>query len=183
LTPVVAATHHRWFRLFRVGRSATDGLQQLAENGGVPVLVAELEANRKVGDVAVVGSAPIGPGASATAAITAGRWKNRISLAGMLICTNDGFAGVSSMRLPHRTGQTRTVYARAYDAGTEINTEAYADLVPPCGNLGGTGVSDPALAQNGVVRPHRGIIGGADLDPEVHGWHGRVVKVTITRTG
>lgn len=183
VTPVVAATHRPWFRLFRVGRPATDGVQQLAENGGVPVLVAELEANRRVGDVEVVGSAPIAPGASAMADITANHRWDRLSLAGMLICTNDGFAGLSSVRLPRWTGQSRVIYARAYDAGTEINTEDYDDLVPPCDGLGQTGMSDPALAQNGVVRRHRGIKGGSDLDPEVHGWHGPVIKVTITRSG
>lgn len=47
----------------------------------------------------------------------------------------------------------------------------------------GTGMSDPALAEGGVIHHHSGIEGGADLLPSVHGWTDPVTLVTITRTG
>ena len=181
LTPTVAATHERWFQLFRPGHPASNGVQQLAENGGVPVLVGELGANEKVGDVAVIGAAPIAPGDSASALITSSSSNRRLSLAGMLICTNDGFAGLSSIRLPGAYGREKVVHGRAYDAGTEMNTEVYADLVVPCDGLGQTFDTNPLLAENGVVHRHAGIQGGADLVPAVHGWDDPVVKVTIER--
>ena len=78
-----------------------------------------------------------------------------LSAAFMLICTNDGFSGVDSLMLP-ASGST-TVETNAYDAGSEQNTEDFADIVPPCqGLIGvesddeGTGVSNPALAEGGV---------------------------------
>lgn len=179
MTPYVVATHSRWTRVFKPGRRASDGLQQLAENGGVPVLVDELIGKRGVGDVQVAGAAPIAPGASVEASVSASWFKNRLSLAGMLICSNDGFGGLNGVRLPHHG--TKTFYGKAYDAGTEKNTEAYADLVPPCDKLGETGKTDPELAQNGKIRRHRGIKGGADLSPDIHGWHGPVIKVTVER--
>ena len=74
-----------------------------------------------------------------------------------------------------------THYGKAYDAGTEKNTESYADLVPPCDDSGETGESNPALTEGGVVMRHAGIQGGADLDPAIHGWRGPVVKVTISK--
>jgi len=109
--------------------------------------------------------------------------ESRFSLASMLICTNDGFAGLDSRKLPTHPGQTRTYMVRALDAGTEINTELLADLVPApfCGGDGvGTGESNPELAENGVIRRHRTISGVGDLDSSFD-WRGNVVKVTITR--
>ncbi len=183
LTPTVLATHARWQGIFDEGVAASNGVQQLAENGGVPVLAAELEDAHGVGTVAVVGSAPILPGMSATVDVVVADRYRRASLAGMLVCTNDGFGGVDSLRLPRWVGDSTVQYGAAYDAGTEINTEAYIDLVPPCDGMGGATGSNTDLAENGVVHGHAGIMGGADLDPDVHGWDGPVIKVTIERTG
>ncbi len=181
LTPTVAATHDASFRLFRNGHAASNGIQQLAENGGVPVLADELAANGAVSQVAVLGDAPIAPGGYASGIITTDAAHRRLSVGAMLICTNDGFAGKSSVVLPAQLGAVRTVYANSYDAGTEINTESYADLVPPCDGLGGSGMSDPALAEDGVVHPHPGIAGGADLTDADHGWDDPVLRITVER--
>jgi len=97
----------------------------------------------------------------------------------MLICTNDGFGAIDSLQL-NANGKTKVVYGFAYDAGTEINSEAYADLVPPCD---GMGAGTEGLAEGGVVHPHAGIQGGANLDPVVHGWEGPVIMVTIEPIG
>ncbi len=176
LTPLVVATHSKSTRIFRKGHEASAGLQSLAENGGVPDLVAELSANPGVGDVAVAGSGPIAPGETVYTEVVSTPGARRLSVAGMLICTNDGFGAINSVKLRART---QVVYGSAYDAGTEINTENYKDLVKPCDNMGQSGTSNPELAEDGVVRRHRGIKGGASLDPAIHGWHGPVIKVTI----
>ena len=130
-TPTVVATHDSRSRIFRTGRPASAGVQALAENGGVPILVDELTGAAGVHDVQVAGDAPIGPGESVQTIVTADRGIRRLSAAAMLICTNDGFAGVSKLTLPRVYGEVRAVYGIAYDAGTEKNTESYADLVPP----------------------------------------------------
>jgi hypothetical protein len=79
----------------------------------------------------------------------------------------------------------------AYEAGTEATTEDFADMIPPCQALigvssgePGTGVSDPALAQNDVIRHHPGIT-GRDLVPAIHGWDTNppVARNTVTATG
>ena len=56
-------------------------------------------------------------------------------------------------------GAERTYYGVAWDAGTEINTEDFADLVPPCQALNGvssddegTGASNPALEETGMMK-------------------------------
>ena len=185
LTPFVVAAHSGSTAIFNAGSSASAGLQSLAENGGVPDLVAELSGNSAVGDVSVAAPSPVGPfgpGESVSTYITSTPGARKLSVAGMLICTNDGFGAINSVQL-NANGKTQTVYGQAYDAGTEINTENYDDLVPPCDGNGQTGSSDPTLAENGAVHHHAGIQGGADLSPGVHGWTNPVIRVTIEPVG
>lgn len=192
-TPPILATHNRRTKIFATAENASEGIQALAENGNGEPLVAALNSDVNVHDV-VTGSAPLvpdsNPGAtgfasSETFIITARGNARFLSMATMLICTNDGFTGVNSVRLPSRT---KTVYAVAYDASTEQNTEDFADIVPPCQGLigissddAGTGASNPMLAQDGFVIPHSGIHGGFDLQPVVHDWADPVAKIVIER--
>ncbi|MFQ5553185.1 MAG: CHRD domain-containing protein, partial [Thermoplasmata archaeon] len=116
-----------------------------------------------------------------------------LSVATMLICTNDGFTGLDALKLPKKVGDTVTAFTMGYDAGTEINTEDFADMVPPCPPLTGvtstdpgTGTSDPALAEGGVIMHHPGIdgvgVGGlSDLSVGLHGWTDPVAKIEVTR--
>ncbi|MFQ5473441.1 MAG: spondin domain-containing protein, partial [Dehalococcoidia bacterium] len=99
--------------------------------------------------------------------------------------TNDGFVGIDSLAL-QATG-SQTVDKNAYDAGTETNTEDFADIVPPCQGLigvssddDGTGASNPDLAEGGVISAHAGVQGGADLTVADHGWTDPIARVTIT---
>jgi len=158
-------------------------VQAAAENGGVPVLAAELAvAMDETGNgVSGVGAeAPIAPGE--TAEFSFSTKEDAFSLVSMLICTNDGFAGIDSAQLPGRSGASKTINVRAFDAGTEINTENRADFVPAafCGDDGGTGESNPALAEGWVVTPHRTLRQVGDIGTEFD-WVGPVARVTITR--
>jgi hypothetical protein len=192
LTPPAAATHGPRFSPFRVGQPASEGVQQIAENGNLAPYTDALAANPSVYDwtvaIADPDLPPIAPGHSVTFTLEAPT-NARFSFVSMLICTNDGFTGVNGAHLPRHIGNSMTLYGRAYDAGTEINTERWADLVPPCaqltgfGDQGGSGMSNPDLAEHGVVKPHRGIKGVADLVPAVHGWRGPVSKIEVTRIG
>jgi Spondin_N len=201
LTPAVAATHRGGDELFRVGDAASFGLKEIAENGNNAPMLSRLASERDVSDFLEAPGGPLVPagspgdamfGQSTTFTITADRGARRLSLASMLICTNDGFTGVNSLTLPSKVGESVTVETMAYDAGTEANTEDFADMVPPCQALigvstgePGTGQSDPALAQNDVIRHHPGITGRRDLVPAVHGWdvNAPVARITVTATG
>lgn len=184
VTPAVFAAHSGRHDLFRQGATASNGIQQLAENGGVPILAAEVAANASIAASTVIGAAPLAPGTSASASLDVIGRANRFSLASMLVCTNDGFGGIDGNRLPSRIGSERTYYAKAFDAGTEQNTESFVDLVPPCSGIPGvgSGMSDPALAEGGTIHRHAGIMGDDDLT-EAHAWSGSVLKVSIERTG
>ena len=188
LTPPLVATHEDDIRLFRVGRRATEGVKEIAENGNLGPLNDTLMADDDVNQVVIAAGnpPPLLQNQSITFEIQADEDARLLSWISMLICTNDGFTGRNRIRLPRGIGQVRTAHSRAYDAGTEINMEDFADLVPPCQIFGatssedeGTGMSDPELAENGRIRRHRGIRGGDDLDPGLHGWTNPVAKVEV----
>jgi Spondin_N len=198
LTPPVVATHRGKKRIFDVGSRATFELKEIAENGNLAPQVNALQSDKQVFDV-FEGSAPIVPSsrvgptpfsAHATFTIRADKGAHRLSWASMLICTNDGFTGVNSLSLPKKAGDSVTALTAGYDAGTELNTEDFADIVPPCqGLIGvssgepGTGVSNPALAEGGLIHHHPGIRGGADLLPAIHGWTDPVARIDVTAIG
>jgi hypothetical protein len=185
LTPVLFTTHRAGVDVFTVGTPSSFGVKEIAENGNLAPLAESLEAEGGVSEV-FVGGIPLVPEGlpgsamfpdSVTFEISAELGARRLSWVSMLICTNDGFTGLDSIKLPAHIGDELTALTAGYDAGTEINTEDFADIVPPCQALvgvssgePGTGVSDPALAEGGVIHHHEGIVGEADLVPEVHGW-------------
>lgn len=192
-TPALVATHKGSDGLFQVGKKASFGLKEIAENGNLGPMVTRISNDDDFADWAVqMGGAapPVLPGETVSLEITAGPPFNFLSWASMLICTNDGFTGVDALKLPNEVGDSAHAYTNAYDAGTEVNTEDFADIVPPCPVLSGvtsddmgTGESNDALAEGGVIHHHAGIAGIADLDPLVHGWSDPVAIITVERTG
>lgn len=184
LTPPNYAAHTPSVDVFERNEPASAAVQAVAENGGVPVLAAALDKAVDQAGLGVSGvgaAAPVAPGDEVSFEITT--IANHLSVVAMLICTNDGFAGLDSAKLPTRDGQTRTYRLRGYDAGTEVNTELDADLVPAPFCLGGdigSGETNPDLAESGVIRRHRGITGVGDLDSSFD--FGPVVaEVEVTR--
>jgi hypothetical protein len=196
LTPPVVATHRAATSMFTVGQPASFALKEIAENGNLAPMISQVESDKHVADSAAA-SAPLVPaglpgsamfGDSVTLTVSASEGAKFLSFASMLICTNDGFTGVDSLRLPKDVGDAVIVRSAGYDAGTELNTEDFADIVPPCQGLvgvssgePGTGTSNPALAEGGVIHHHPGIAGGADLLPAVHGWTDPVAEITVER--
>jgi len=198
LTPPIVAIHRGSTNIFDVGSAASVGIQQLAENGNGGPLLNALAANSDVTALESANAPLVGDGSpgeahgftdSVTFTIETSRDGRFLSFASMLICTNDGFTGVDRLRLPATVGATVLARTAGYDAGTELNTESYADIVPPCQLLsgltpiGGTGTTNPALAEQGVIHHHAGIVGGADLVPGFHGWTNPVTTIVVTRVG
>ncbi len=195
ITPPLLVTHSMNAGFFTVGEMASDNVQQLVENGNSEPLVKMLQDKSGVLSI-VQGEAPLVPANdpgntglshSETFIVSSEGNMRYLSFASMLVCTNDGFAGADTIRLPINQ---KTVYAKAYDARTEMNTENFADLVPPCqGAIGissdngdeGTGASNDAIAEGGVVIPHPGIMGDNDLLKSVHAWGNPAVKIDIVR--
>lgn len=192
-TPPLAVTHRQSISIFQVGESASFGVQQIAENGNLDPLIEALHMERHAKDLVVTMGPtlpPVLPGEMVEFEISTKEGAKYLSFISMLICTNDGFTGVDSARLPRDVGGSTMMYTASYDAGTEMNTEDFEDLVPPCPALtgvesdeDGTGMSNPDLAEGGVIHHHPGIAGTADLDPAIHGWTDPVAKIVIERIG
>lgn len=194
ITPPVVALHTTAGRVFDTGATASNGLTQIAENGDNAPLLAALDGQTGIQSFGQAGDGPIVPAERPAGAelpdhvsITLpANGATHLSLVGMLVCTNDGFAGIDSLTLPTTPGRVVTVTGNGYDAGTETNTEDFADIVPPCqGAIGissadaGTATSNPTLAEGGVITLHGGIDGGVDLVPAVHDWQGPVIEVSV----
>jgi hypothetical protein len=201
LTPPVAATHASRFHVFQFRREARYGVQQIAENGDNAPLLTFLGRRSRVFEAVQGGDGPLAPVGTpggemfpehVSFEITAAGDARYLSLVSMLVCTNDGFTGVDSLRLPTSVGDRAVYEGVAYDARTEQNTQDLADIVPPCQELvgvhdnrgdPGTAMTDSTLRTNGVVRMHRGIVAErADLVPKVHGWADPVSRITVERT-
>ncbi len=189
-TPLNFAAHGRDSDVWSLGAAPSPGVAAVAELGQVDVLAAELQAaiddqGRGVSGVGDGPSGPIGPGETRHFDFTTDQ--TRLSIVSMVICTNDGFAGLDSRGLPS-VGRTVTYRLRAYDAGAELNTENRADIVPapfcstPEGAPGGNGEDQPEIDGFNRINRHPTLKGVGDL-PDRFDWRGPVLKVTVTNNG
>jgi hypothetical protein len=189
LSPPVVATHRPGVALFEVGELASDGIIAIAEDGNAAPAADALSGSPLVTDVAVL--APIAPLGTridvpmAQSVEVTARPGDRLSIAGMLICTNDGFVGVDRLRVP-RVGE-RTVELGTYDAGSEANTEASVDIVDPCSLLGPVDLDGDPNGNNNdgidtadVIAAHPGIDGAIGELLPAHDWD-TAATVTVRR--
>ncbi len=179
-TPILVATHKAGVRLFDLGSAASPQLKTLAEEGNVAPMTALLLGNPNVRDV-VNSVGLLNPGQSVTQRVdTRGNFDN-VSVAAMLIPTNDGFFAVNDLEGPN--GQKSvTVFSPAYDAGAERNDETCASIPGPNFiECGGPGAGGAPGGGEGYVHIHAGIHGIGDLDPAIRDWRNPVAKITIHR--
>jgi hypothetical protein len=173
-TPILVASHNRRVQLFRLGHPASDELAALAEGGDVAPLATVLHGKQSVKGVADSGG-PLMPGATTTITVPAHGAK-RVSLAAMLIPTNDAFVSLNNVRAPLHGSITYT--AIAYYAGSEPNDELCTNIPGPfCGGEGGT----PGVDGEGYVHVHAGIHGNFDVPADVYDWRNPVAQVTVKR--
>ncbi len=189
-TPVIVAAHPGNVRMFQAGTAASSELQAIAEGGDVGPMAALLGS---IGANVETGGGLVAPGASETFTISTTEGNDFLSVASMLLPTNDGFLGLNSLPL---RGASGTHDIPGYDAGTEANDElagsgapgepgfpAPPPVVASGTGTGGTGV--PGTAE-GFVHIHRNVIGDAnrtggssDINAYVHRWLNPVARVTV----
>ena len=177
LTPFLAATHRRSIAFFELGQPASTEMAAIAEGGDVgPLNMLLLSQPNQVYATANSGGLLM-PGQTLTLDIEAAHGFNYLSLAAMLLPTNDSFAALNRIRLPARG--TKRHLLRAYDAGSELNDELCVSIPGPmCGGEGGSPGSDG----EGYVYISPGIHGEGDLAASAYDWRDVVVQVTVTRT-
>jgi len=191
-TPVLIAAHEDFVDLWELGEPASPEVAAIAEGGDVTGAQTLIDGTVGIVHFGTEPAGLVGPGETVTSEFRINMTKSRLSILTMLLPTNDAFAGLDSLRLP-ASGTSRTVFIRAYDAGTEANDEL---VVGPDGGAPGvagipadpggnsvTGSSGAATEEvNTNIHIHRNITGGftSDLNEAIHGWDGPVARVTIS---
>jgi hypothetical protein len=177
-TPVLVATHKADVGFFELGAAPSAELADLAEGGatgglqGVLDSLPEYVMDTNTSGITANDNPLIEPGESVTIYIDGNRDYNRLSLAGMLLPTNDTFVAVDSMHLPRKYSSSVAI---AYDAGSEMNDELCANIPGP--QCMGSPFSE-GLAE-GFVHVSRGISGEGDLNASDYDWRNPVARVTV----
>lgn len=181
-TPILVATHRTGVRLFELGQPASAPLATLAEEGNTAPLAALLSGMAGVLDV-VSSGALLPPGESVTIMVRTEGSFDRVSLASMLIPTNDGFFALNGVEGPRGSRAMMTLISPAYDAGSERNDETCLSIPGPffteCGGPGGGAMA--VGGEEGYVHIHAGIHGIGDLVAADRDWRNPVAHITIQR--
>ena len=186
-TPIVVASHRKKISIFKLGEPASGELATIAETGNPGPLTDLLES----GGANVANSIPLlqppppllFPGESVTVRVRAAHRARRITVAAMMLPTNDGFIALNGVKAPRRGSVT--YYSPGYDAGSEPNDELCISIPGPfCGDSNAP--SGDSHLDEGYVHIHRGIHGlvagyDTDLDADRFDWRNPVAKITITR--
>lgn len=185
-TPQLLVTHAKDLALFELGQPASTQLEVLAEGGSTGEFTQSLmELGQQVSDVQTIDGLIV-PGATASTVVLATRGTPVLSIAAMMIPTNDTFMSLNAAKLP-RWG-TKTFYVPAYDAGTEENDQLCIHMPGP--RCGGEGYSpEPSVNDEGFVYISNGFhdLGSEDaagneiLSPVKYDWRNPVAKVVVKR--
>ncbi|MGI9176010.1 MAG: spondin domain-containing protein [Rhodothermales bacterium] len=186
LSPGAYVLHSDDVQVFEEGEAASQGIEDIAEDGIPAALVAALSGADGVKTVAAFtqpdgsnSAGPIGPGGSYTFTVTAERG-DRLSFATMYIQSNDYFYGFGESGLALFDGSDPTSgdvtnEVALYDAGTEVDEEPGVGL-----NQIIRSAPDVGPAEDGViVRVARGNDGG-DNDDYSYPAPDEIIRVTIT---
>lgn len=172
-TPLLVITHKKGHPLLTLGSPASPELMRIAEGGDTGPFQQSLMDSGMAYD-AMSSEGLLGPGQSVTLHVKSkGRFRY-LTIAGMLLPTNDGVIAVNGMHLPKGS---HTKMVPAYDGGTELNDELCANIPGPhCGG-------EPFSVEDGegFVHIHPGIRGVGDLSANQYDWKNPVAKITVKR--
>jgi hypothetical protein len=176
-TPQLVVTHEQGAHLFVLGDAADPALEALAEGGRTDLL------EDTVADSAYDMQTSAGllmPGETTTLILVAHPKRGLLSLAAMLLPTNDTFVGLDAVPLP-TSGSPATYMLAAYDAGTEYNDQLCANIPGPL--CQGEAFSLASESDEGFVHVGNGFheMGEEALSPRAYGWGSSVAKVEVTR--
>ena len=180
LSPIAAIAHSEGM-LWQIGEPASAALELMAEGGDNSELLAT--------DFAMASSSaesPLPPGEQVTLMLSTEQLDSlKISLATMLVNTNDAFTGLNAIdvsSLAVNESLSRTSFA--YDAGTEANSEALGTIPGPADS--GEGYNEMRDDINrvamhpSVVSQHDGLTNSVLTSQ--HKFDNPVARITITRT-
>jgi len=184
-TPQLVVTHPVNAILFRLGEPASAELEILAESGDTGPLMDALSAVAT--DITTIPGL-LGPGEQASVVVSGNPGRDYLSVAAMLIPTNDTFVAMNRVKLP-RSGAIQQLVP-AYDAGTEYNDQNCANIPgPQCGGAGQGSSPGPNETDEGFVHIGNGMhelgdvdeLGNTIIDPKTYDWRNSVARITVRR--
>lgn len=188
-SPLAYSLHYAGFSPFTIGMPASLGIEKIAESGASDDYIAEAMANPDVMLVDHAAGLTL-PGESTTLSLNVNVDMTKanhllFSLVNMLGNTNDAFAGVNSVAIGTLAiGESLTLNALSYDAGTELNTESQATVPGPAGNGEGFNavrddIADQVTMHPGAITQDDGKMGSTLT--QVHRWDNPTARITIMR--
>ncbi len=155
LSPVAVISHAADYSAWSLGSPASTEIENIAEGGSNSQLLASLAG---IDATATSSAGAIGPGGNQTITITpSATSQTLITIASMLVNTNDAFSGVNALDVSAlASGESMTINAKVYDAGTELNSESAGTMPGPAD--GGEGFNANRTDINNVVRSHGGVV-------------------------
>jgi len=188
-SPLAYSVHYSGFSPFTIGMPATGGIEKIAESGATDDYIKDAMANP---DVILVEHA-MGltlPGESKIVSLNvsvemANADQLLFSLVNMLGNTNDAFAGINSVAIGKlAVGESLTLNAQSYDAGTEMNTETQATIPGPAGGGEGFNTVRDDIADQVTMHPGAVTRDDGKMDStltQVHRWDNPTARISITR--
>ena len=181
LSPIAVVLHDEG-NLFSLGETASEALEIMAEGGDNSELLA-------VSVALATGSSEdvLMPGTSTMVEVMIeDMMPSSISLATMLVNTNDAFTGVNARSIADlAVGESISLLTSSYDAGTEANSEMMGTIPGPAD--GGEGynaerddVLDMVTMHSGVVSVDDGLT--SSVLTQAHKFDNPTMRVVITRT-
>lgn len=184
-SPIGILVHGDDYTPWMVGQAASVALETLAEGGDNTAFIAPQSTSVLSG---LSGAGLILPGATETIDVSLMAdldGVHQLSMATMLVNTNDGFVGANGIDLSAlAVGETHTFYLPVYDAGTEPNSEAQGSIPGPAdGGEGFNATRDDV----DYVAMHPGVVGqdhgdGSSVLDSTHQFDGPLAKLTVART-
>ncbi|MER2494095.1 spondin domain-containing protein [Catenovulum sediminis] len=176
-SPPSIVIHEADTHLWQLGQAANSALEKLAEGGDASDFAVQSGIKQ-----AYHAEGPLAPGATGSWLVETHPSKGyQMSLATMLVNTNDAFTGLKNLNLSNLAiGESMMKTLHVYDAGTEANDESAL----PGPAAGGEGYNS---ARNDVnrVHIHAGVITEYELSGSVlqptHKFDNPVAKIVIKR--
>ncbi|MCF7502029.1 spondin domain-containing protein [Pseudoalteromonas sp. L1] len=180
LSPIAVISHTENM-LWEIGSPASTALEVMAEGGNNSDLLAVDFAT-----AVASADAPLPPGSQVTLSLSTEQLDSlKISLATMLVNTNDAFTGLNAIDVSSlAVDEALTFTTFAYDAGTEANSEAAGTIPGPADS--GEGFNEERNDVNyvamhpGVVSQHDGL--SSSVLSSQHKFDNPLTQVVITRT-
>jgi hypothetical protein len=186
MSPLALVLHNEG-KLWAVGEMASVALENLAESGDNSAILAENMVLSGQG-----GAGLLLPGMSEMVSVSYTFMGEEnapmmLSLATMLVNTNDAFTGITAMKINNLTvGESISFTTSSYDSGTEKNSELMTTIPGPAG--GGTGEgfnaerddTDKVAMHSGIVSVDDGLMVSALT--QAHRFDNPTLAVRVERT-